>query len=571
MRGAGNPPPKARMNRKVATSKKDQKTSSWKPQESRGDLHAKDRLLSSVHKISSLLTRPVSLDTVLTAIVEETAHVFGYDRVAIYLVSKDRRLLECKYEIGFTPDEMEIAFQRPFSLERHECIETFVVKTGQTVYIRDYSTDNRVTYLDRKVSVKQNRFASIAVPLHLRESVIGLIEADRGGYPLVLTEEDIQHLSIFANQASIIIENTRLYEQLVNERNFAENVVQSSPNCILVVNCDGTIRTINEMTERFFGLEKEKVAGLHASEVFEGAVAAIIQEAIKGRIAESVELVIRKKQGGRAVLGVSSSQLKGRDGTVLGAVVLARDLTEAKRSEEWMRRMDRLTSLGQLSAGIAHEIRNPLASINFNVQFLARQLNPDEKTNKIIEDTLTGVERIKGLVKGMLDFCRPAPPILKSESINRAIEDAVSLLDSQFRKHDIRVELSLAPEAPDVVFDNQQIHQVFVNILLNAMQAMPQGGTVRVESRVEQDAKKPRRQLSVSFSDSGVGIAKEDFEKIYDPFFTTKPEGTGLGLSIAHKILEQHHAGIECKSRVGQGTTFTLRFPIDEGKDHVPA
>jgi len=558
------------MNPKAEKSKEKQRLSSWKPREDPVDLHAKDRLLSSIHKISGLLIRPVSLDTVLTAIVEETAHVFGYDRVAIYLVSKDRKLLECKYEIGFTPEEMEIAFQRPFSLERHECIETLVVKTGQTVYIRDYSADSRVTELDRKVSAKQNRFATIAVPLHLREAVIGLIEADRGGYPLILTEEDIRHLSIFANQASIIIENTRLYEQLVNERNFAENVVESSPNCILVVNCDGTIRTINEMTERFFGLEKDRVAGMPSREVFEEPVEAIIQEAIRGRITESLELVIRKKQGGRAVLGVSSSQLRSRAGTVLGAVLIARDLTEAKRSEEWMRRMDRLSSLGQLSAGIAHEIRNPLASINFNVQFLARQLNPDDKTRKIIDDTLTGVERIKGLVKGMLDFCRPAPPILKSESINRAIEDAVSLLDSQFRKHDIRVEMALAPEAPDVVFDNQQIHQVFVNILLNAMQAMPQGGTVRVESRVEQDTKKPRRRLSVTFSDSGTGIAKDDLPRIFDPFFTTKPEGTGLGLSIAHKILEQHRAVIECRSRVGQGTTFTLRFPIDEGRSHVP-
>ncbi len=544
--------------------------STWKPQEYQGDFHAKDRLLTSVHKISSLLTRPVSLDIVLTSIVEETSHVFGYDRVAIYLVSKDRRRLECKYEIGFTPEEMEIAIQRPFSLERHECIETLVVKTGQTVYIPDYSTDNRVTYLDRKVSAKQNRFASIAVPLNLRESVIGLIEADRGGYPLVLTEEDIRHRSIFANQASIIIENARLYEQLVNERNFAENVVESSPNCILVVNCDGTIRTFNEMNQVLFGLDKEQMLGKAASEVFEGPVAEIIQEAIAGRITESRELVIRRKQGGRAVLGVSSSQLKSRDGTILGAVLIARDLTEAKRSEEWMRRMDRLTSLGQLSAGIAHEIRNPLASINFNVQYLARQLDPDEKTRRIIDDTLTGVDRIKGLVKGMLDFCRPAPPILKSESINRAIEDAVSLLDSQFRKHDIQVKLSLAPDAPNVIFDNQQIHQVIVNILLNAMQAMPQGGTVRVESHIEQDPKKPRRQLSVSISDSGIGITKEDFPKIFDPFFTTKPEGTGLGLSIAHKILEQHRAVIEAKSRVGEGTTFTLRFPIDEGKGHVP-
>jgi len=558
------------MTRKASNPKENQKISSWKPQEYQGDLYARDRLLSSVHKISGLLTQPVSLDSVLTAIVEETAHVFGYDRVAIYLVSKDKRLLECKYEIGFAPEEMEIAFQRPFNLERHECIETLVVKTGNTIYIRDYSADSRVTYLDRKVSEKQNRFATIAVPLNLRESVIGLIEADRGGYPLVLTEEDIQHLSIFANQASIIIENTRLYEQLVNERNFAENVVESSPNCILVVNCDGTIRMVNPLAESIFCLEPGAAVGKPASEVFGEPLRTIIREAIDGKTSDGREVVVKRKEGARTILDVSTSQLKSQGGTVLGAVLIATDLTEAKKTEEWMRRVDRLSSLGQLSAGVAHEIRNPLASINFNIQLLSKRIQPDEKTIRIINNSLAGVERIKGLVKGMLDFSRPAPPQLKRESIHRAVEDAISLMDSQFSKHGIRVVQKLAAEAPDITFDSRQIQQVFVNILLNALQAMPEGGTVTVESRLGGETKELSRYLSVYISDTGAGIPREHFSKIFDPFFTTKPEGTGLGLSIAHKVLEQHGAQIEIRSRVGQGTMFIIRFPIDGVQEHVP-
>jgi len=558
------------MSRKASNPKDNQKISSWKPQEYQGDLYARDRLLSSVHKISGLLTQPVSLDSVLTAIVEETAHVFGYDRVAIYLVSKDKRLLECKYEIGFAPEEMEIAFQRPFNLERHECIETLVVKTGNTIYIRDYSADSRVTYLDRKVSEKQNRFATIAVPLNLRDSVIGLIEADRGGYPLVLTEEDIQHLSIFANQASIIIENTRLYEQLVNERNFAENVVESSPNCILVVNCDGTIRMVNPLAESIFCLEPGAAVGKPASEVFGEPLRTIIREAIDGKTSDGREVVVKRREGARTILDVSTSQLKSQGETVLGAVLIATDLTEAKKTEEWMRRVDRLSSLGQLSAGVAHEIRNPLASINFNIQLLSKRIQPDEKTIRIINNSLAGVERIKGLVKGMLDFSRPAPPQLKRESIHRAVEDAISLMDSQFSKHGIRVVQKLAAEAPDITFDSRQIQQVFVNILLNALQAMPEGGTVTVESRLGGETKELSRYLSVYISDTGAGIPREHFSKIFDPFFTTKPEGTGLGLSIAHKVLEQHGAQIEIRSRVGQGTMFIIRFPIDGVQDHVP-
>ena len=558
------------MTRKAPNQKENHPLSFWKPQEYQGDLYARDRLLSSVHKISGLLTQPVSLDSVLTAIVEETARVFDYDRVAIYLVSKDKRLLECKYEIGFAPEEMEIAFQRPFSLERHECIETLVVKTGKTIYIRDYSADSRVTYLDRKVSKKQNRFATIAVPLNLRDSIIGLIEADRGGDPLVLTEEDIQHLSIFANQASIIIENTRLYEQLVNERNFAENVVESSPNCILVVNCDGTIRMVNPQAESIFSLATGAAVGKPASEVFGEPMRTIIREAIDGKTSDGREVVVKRREGARTILDVSTSQLKSQDGTVLGAVLIATDLTEAKKTEEWMRRVDRLSSLGQLSAGVAHEIRNPLASINFNIQLLSKRIQPDEKTIRIINNSLAGVERIKGLVKGMLDFSRPAPPQLKRESIHRAVEDAISLMDSQFSKHGIRVVQKLAAEAPDITFDSRQIQQVFVNILLNALQAMPEGGTVTVESRLGGETKELSRYLSVYISDTGAGIPREHFSKIFDPFFTTKPEGTGLGLSIAHKVLEQHGAQIEIRSRVGQGTMFIIRFPIDGVQDHVP-
>ena len=130
--------------------------------------------------------------------------------------------------------------------------------------------------------------------------------------------------------------------------------------------------------------------------------------------------------------------------------------------------------------------------------------------------------------------------------------------------------INLAKEAPDIVFDSRQIQQVFVNILLNAMQAMPKGGTVTVESRVEDETKEPSRYFCIYISDTGVGIPQEDFSKIFDPFFTTKPEGTGLGLSIAHKILEQHGALIEIRSREGQGTTFIVRFPISDGEDHVP-
>ena len=177
------------------------------------ELKTKERLLSSIHKISSLLTRPISLDKILTCIVKETAQVFGFIRVGIFLTNKDKGLLECKYLIGFNPEETERALTKPYRLADHDCLDTKVARYGKTIYSRDMVNDPRATPLDLKVSLYMKRLATIIVPLKIKQDTIGLIVADRRDQQLNLTKKDIDSFSTFANQASIIIENARLQEQ----------------------------------------------------------------------------------------------------------------------------------------------------------------------------------------------------------------------------------------------------------------------------------------------------------------------------------------------------------------------
>ncbi|MHC1724837.1 MAG: GAF domain-containing protein [Syntrophobacteraceae bacterium] len=176
-------------------------------------IETQQNLLSSIHKISGLLTRPVPLDRILTSIVEETSSAFGFSRVAIFLVDKERELLECKYLIGFRPHERERALTRPFRLDLHECLEILVVKSGKIIFVKDHKTDPRLAEIDLRVSRIQNRVSTLAVPLKIKKEVIGLIEADRGDVRLDITAADIRSFSVFANQASIVIENARLHEQ----------------------------------------------------------------------------------------------------------------------------------------------------------------------------------------------------------------------------------------------------------------------------------------------------------------------------------------------------------------------
>lgn len=206
-----------------------------------------EKLLLSIHKISNLLTRPVALDKILTAIVRETSNVFGFSRVAIFLKDRHNDLLECKYLIGFRPHEKERALSMPFNLGKHDCIETMTVKSGKIMYIKDYHNDKRVTEIDLRVSTNNKRVSTLAIPLKIKKDVIGLIEADRDGVKMNVTNKDIKSFSIFANQASIIIENARLQvrnkkriEQLLSWQEIETDIVGSSPG----------IRNALEMTRR---------------------------------------------------------------------------------------------------------------------------------------------------------------------------------------------------------------------------------------------------------------------------------------------------------------------------------
>jgi signal transduction histidine kinase len=185
-----------------------------------------------------------------------------------------------------------------------------------------------------------------------------------------------------------------------------------------------------------------------------------------------------------------------------------------------------------------------------------------EATRSLIDDTQEGIDRIRILVKGMLDFAKPSRPSLKSDYISRVLKDSIALMDSQLKKNGVAVAVHMQDPFPEVIFDAHQIQQVFVNLLLNGMEAMAEGGTISIKSLIEQDAKKKGGYVLLHFTDHGVGISPENLSRIFDPFFTTKPDGTGLGLPIVHKILEQHNASVEVRSEEGKGTTFILKFPI---------
>jgi len=236
-----------------------------------------------------------------------------------------------------------------------------------------------------------------------------------------------------------------------------------------------------------------------------------------------------------------------------------------RQREEELRRADRLSALGELSAGLAHEIRNPLASIKGTAEIISDRFKPHEREHEFTQILIKEVNRLNTVLAEFLDFARPRAPRLVPSDLNGTVESVLLLTERQMREHGIAVEKRLAHGLPPIQVDPEQIKQVLLNLILNAVDAMPMGGTLTVETTATNDA------VACRLSDTGKGIKREDMTKVFNPFFTTKPAGTGLGLSIAHRILEGHKGRIEVFSREGRGATFTITLPVgSEGTREKP-
>jgi two-component system, NtrC family, sensor histidine kinase HydH len=226
------------------------------------------------------------------------------------------------------------------------------------------------------------------------------------------------------------------------------------------------------------------------------------------------------------------------------------------QTEEQLRRADRLSALGELSAGMAHEIRNPLNSIKGAVEILKDDYSPDDAKYEFIRILLKETDRLDRIVREFLGFVRPKQPEYQQADLNEAIESVLALTAQEARKAGVKVEKDLDPSIGMRSLDASLLKQAFLNLVLNAIQAMPQGGTLTVASSLNPGG------IEVSVSDTGIGFGEEDRKKLFTPFFTTKKNGTGLGLAITYRIIENHHGKIGVTSEPGKGTTFTLKIPV---------
>jgi len=352
---------------------------------------------------------------------------------------------------------------------------------------------------------------------------------------------------------------------------FHEYVVQSMSTGLMTTRLDGTISSFNRAAEEISGWPFSEVLGKPWWEIFNAAdLKHLISDEKPLTEPFRFERDCHRKNGVALVLGMTVSPLKNEEGRQIGGVWIFQDLTRIREMELEIEHKKRLATLGEMSAGMAHEIRNPLASLSGSLQVLSRDVHlEEEESRRLMEIALKETERLNGIITAFLMYARPAPLNRKRWNINGLIEETLSLLrNSKEYRDNIEIDAQLAPGELWAAVDPDQIRQVFWNLSINACQAMPDGGRLRVMTRFVKGTSGKNSGgtpwIEVTFSDDGLGIKKENLTKVFYPFFTTKDRGSGLGLSIVHRVIETHQGRVHVESQAGQGTRFTLLLPVDQ-------
>jgi two-component system sensor histidine kinase HydH len=337
---------------------------------------------------------------------------------------------------------------------------------------------------------------------------------------------------------------------------FSDTLVENLPMGILAIGIDGKITSFNQAAETLLKYSAEETVGKEADAVLPESLRVLVDELDSGDQILSRAVDCTRSDGKTVPLEVTATILRGDEGDSLGDVLLFRDLTEIRKLRREVERSQRLASLGRLAAGIAHEIRNPLSSIKGFATYFRQRYKDVPEDQETAEIMVQEVDRLNRVIGELLEFARPMDMQLRKIAIRDLIQSSLKMVEAQALEKNIEIKTNINPEIDTVLLDPDRMNQIFLNLYLNAIQAMDEGGVLT--SELSRDGMK---EIKIVISDTGKGIARKDLGKVFDPYYTTKPSGTGLGLAIVHRIVEAHQGEIKVESKQGKGTTVTIVLP----------
>jgi two-component system, NtrC family, sensor kinase len=512
------------------------------------------------------LSSETDLNALLSSVIDRLSRTLAVDRIAIFLNTGDElEQFALAKSCGMAlPQQLDLSF---LSIPRPEAAGHLFFENTHQVLRESAGAQEAIALLD----------LNYYIPCRVQQkaiAVLGLGKTAKGDF---LSSEDVELLETLGGYLGIAIQNGRLYASLQQKaaeyerlKDFNENIVESINVGVMALDMEDRIESWNAQMEVMYAMPRWQTLTQTVSTVFPAEFAEEFYRVRQNAgINNLYKFRLKTPAGETRTVNVAIAPLVTRKFQVVGRLVIMDDITERVELEGQLSQADKLSSIGLLAAGVAHEVNTPLAVISSYTQMLAKQLQGDPQKSGLLEKITRQTFRASEIVNNLLNFSRTSGTEFTDIDVNKVITDTLTLLEHQFKTGKVRVSSELTPGISPIQGNAGRLQQVFLNLFLNAKDAMPNGGTLRV-------ATSNGEVVSIRVSDTGSGIAPEHIQRIYDPFFTTKtapregqPRGTGLGLSVTYGIIQEHAGKIRVDSTPGAGTTFALDFPLSRKAVHV--
>lgn len=524
-------------------------------------------LRNSLLDFGRTLSATTALDPLLDSLVSRLQEVMNVGRVAIFI--EDRQGMN-GYSVArsvgldgsvFVPNDFR-------EMIRVRSAETGVVRADDL----DLATD---------ANVSARRALHYYVPCVVRGRMVAVIGLGRSVDGALLSSEDVQILRTVSGYVAVAIENSLLYKdqqerasELKLLKEFNESIIESINVGLLAVDLEGRVTRLNSALEHMLDLRRDAAVGRRVENLFSEDFADTLKQVLgkDGWRLQEIRNIYKLHTATRTnralVLNIALAPLQDAQGQT-GALVVVEDVTTRISLEEQLQQREKLSSIGLLAAGVAHEVNTPLTGVSSYTQMLLAMLNENDPKHALLQKVRTQAERATNIVNNLLNFSRTGSATEFGDlDVARVLDDTLQLLEPQLRRSQIEIVRSYDEDAPRAYANAGKLQQVFTNLLLNARDAIPDGGRIVVSTSAADDG-----SIVAEISDSGIGIAPENVAKIYDPFYTTKGvgQGTGLGLAVTYGIVQEHAGHISVDSKPGHGTTFRITLPAARARARLQA
>jgi two-component system NtrC family sensor kinase len=524
-------------------------------------------LRNSLLDFGRTLSGTTALDPLLDALVNRLQEVMNVGRVAIFVEDKHApsgygvaRSAGLSSEVIVPPDFREMI--------RVRSAETGVVRADDL----DLTSETMATV---------RRSLHYYVPCVVRGRMVAVIGLGRSADGALLSSEDVEILRTVSGYVAVAIENSLLYKdqqeragELKLLKEFNESIIESINVGLLAVDLEGRVTRLNSALEHILDLRRDATVGRRVEDLFSEDFADTLWQVLgsDGWRLKEIRNIYKLHTATRAnrslVLNIALAPLQDGQGQT-GALVVLEDVTARIGLEEQLQQREKLSSIGLLAAGVAHEVNTPLTGVSSYTQMLLGMFSENDPKHALLLKVRTQAERATNIVNNLLNFSRTGSATEFGEiDIARVLDDTLQLLEPQLRRNQIEILRSYDRDSPRVYGNSGKLQQVFTNLLLNARDAIPDGGRITISTSSSEDG-----SLTIEVADTGVGIAPENVAKIYDPFYTTKGvgRGTGLGLAVSYGIVQEHAGHISVESTPGQGTSFRITLPTARARARLQA